>query len=235
MTVNHDGGATPGAAGDESDIRESVRELTAAALRGAPLDPKRVEDVVRRMTGAGTGAPGQEAYERPAPEDRTALLTDLAELDRALMASAEAAHETIARISARGVDYTDNDLKEAFARLRDLQHAYVGTVNRVADAATGNVQRELRGLAGHVQRVGVDAGARVAVLMSEFANRLGSTARTTASSGIDTARDYGVRMSLLASGVLAGIADGLRDQAETHQRAAPREPPAGPPSDEPSR
>ena len=36
-----------------------------------------------------------------------------------------------------------------------------------------------------------------------------------AASGIAKMRDAGVRMALLASGVLAGVADALRDQSET--------------------
>lgn len=223
MTVDEHGTPGTGAGSGEGDIRESVRELTAKALRGDPLDPKGVEDVVRRMTGAVTGAPRVEPAEPLSPEDRQALLDDLGALDRTLMDSAEAAHAAITRISERGVDYTDNDLKEAFARLRDLQHSYVETVNRIADAATGNVQRELRGLAGHAQRVSVDAGVRVAGLMSEFANRLNATARKSASSGFDVARETSLRMSEIASGVLAGIADGLREQAAP-ERSTERRP-----------
>lgn len=210
MTVDDRGSA--GTPGSGAEIRESVRELTAQVLRGAQVDPKKVEDVVRRMTAATTGSPPPAEPRPHSPADRQALLDDLAALDRALTASAEAAHAALMQITTRGTDFTDNDLKEAFARLRDLQHAYVDTVNRVADAATGNVQRELRGLAGHAQRVGADASARVAVLMSEFANRLNETTRKSATGGFDAARDYGMRMSVLASGVLAGIADGLNAQ-----------------------
>jgi hypothetical protein len=39
-----------------------------------------------------------------------------------------------------------------------------------------------------------------------------------ASTGLNTARDYSVRMSLLASGVLAGIADALREPSSTDKQ-----------------
>ena len=217
MTVDESGGAGPGPAAGGDEIRDTVRELTAQVLRGERVDREGVGEVVRRMTGAATVVSESPVPEPTSPQERQALLDDLAALDRSLTESAEAAHAALVQITSRGMDFTDNDLKEAFARLRDLQRAYVNTVGRVADAASGNVERELRGLAGQAQRVGVDASARVAGLMSEFANRLNATTRSTASSGFEAAIDYGMRMSSLASGVLAGIADGLREHAGTER------------------
>ena len=74
---------------------------------------------------------------------------------------------------------------------------------------TGNLRREVVGLATHAQGIGTEASVRLASLMGEFANRMG-----TAASGLDTVRGAGVRMALLASGVLAGIADALHARPE---------------------
>ena len=63
-------------------------------------------------------------------------------------------------------------------------------------------------LAAHAQNVGVEASARAATMMGEFASGMST------SSGLATMRGAGVRMALLASGVLAGVADALRDQTE---------------------
>ena len=73
---------------------------------------------------------------------------------------------------------------------------------------TGNLRREMMELAAHAQNVGVEASARVASMMGEFAEGVGAT------SGMARIRDASSRMALLASGVLAGVADALRDQSE---------------------
>ena len=63
-------------------------------------------------------------------------------------------------------------------------------------------------LTAHAQNIGVEASARVASMMGEFAGGMG------AAPGMARMRDAGARMALLASGVLAGVADALRDQSE---------------------
>jgi phage-related tail protein len=99
-------------------------------------------------------------------------------------------------------------MKEALICLRKLEDDYTGAANRVAEAMSGDLRREVTELAAHAQNVGVEASARVATMMGEF------TSGISANSGLATMRGAGVRMALLASGVLAGVADALRDQTE---------------------
>ena len=73
---------------------------------------------------------------------------------------------------------------------------------------SGNLRREMTELAVHAQNIGVEASARVANVVGEFASGMRATP------GLVTMRGAGVRMALLASGVLAGVADALRDQSE---------------------
>jgi phosphoribosyl-ATP pyrophosphohydrolase len=134
--------------------------------------------------------------------------------DQTLQSSAQAAHEALQTLAARGKDFSDNDLKNAFAALQKLQEDYVATANHIADATTGNIRRELVDLALHAQRVGADASVRIAQVMSEFANRMSGSYRGRATSGIQSAREYGANMTLLTSGLLAGFADALRQQSE---------------------
>jgi phosphoribosyl-ATP pyrophosphohydrolase len=123
-------------------------------------------------------------------------------------------HDALQALAARGKDFGDNDLKEAFVSLQKLQEDYVAVANRIAEATTGNLRRELVDLALHAQRVGADASVRAAQVMSEFASRMSGSYREKAASGMDAARDYGARMTMLTSGLLAGFADALRQQSE---------------------
>ena len=164
-------GFPPEAQADEQAIRERVRDLTAQMLAGGRLDSEGVKEVVRAMSGA---APSKRAARRRRRRARRSLRRSAA-LDEALQRSAQATHEALQALAARGKEFSDNDLKNAFAALQKLQHDYVAVANRIADATTGNIRRELVDLALHAQRVGADASVRIAQVMSEFANRIGGS------------------------------------------------------------
>lgn len=198
------------ARGENQVIRERVRALTAELLQRGRLDTEGVTEVMRVMTGGA-------AFEAeiPGAEARQALAEAIKDLDQALLESANAAHLALQQLAQKGGDFSDNDLKEALARLQKLQEDFVAIVNCLSEATSGGLQRELVELAAHVQRVGADAGARVATVVNEFANRLGSSYRERTTSGLEAAREYSARMAFIVSGVLAGVADALREHPET--------------------
>jgi thioesterase domain-containing protein len=199
--LSGDSAAAP--ADEEQSIRKRVRELTSQVLQYGRVDTEAVRDVVRAVTSApGSASSGADAGE--------ALADSIRVLNEAVQKSAAATHEALQRLASRGNDFTDNDLKDALVSLRALEEAYVAAANRISEAMTGNLRREMMGLATHAQGIGAEASARIAGLMSEFANRLGSPA-----SGLETMRGAGVRMALLASGILAGIADALHGRSDT--------------------
>ncbi|MCZ7566572.1 MAG: hypothetical protein M5U08_24505 [Burkholderiales bacterium] len=213
MTDPTAGDAGPSPQSEEQAIRERVRELTAQMLSGGRLDTEGVKEVVRAMGGGAAFQPAMDS-----PEARQAFADAVRGLDQALQQSAQATHAALQALAARGKDFTDNDLKQAFASLQKLQEDYVATANRIADATTGNMRRELVDLALHAQRVGADASVRVAQVMSEFASRMSGSYREKAASGMEQAREAGVRMTLLTSGLLAGFADALRQQSEAKKQ-----------------
>jgi hypothetical protein len=197
------GDATPPATEDQA-IRQRVKGLTSQVLRQGRVDPEAVRDVVRAVIGQTSGnaaVSGAEARE---------LFSDaVRRLDEALVKSASATHGALQQLASRGKDFTDNDLKEALVSLRKLEEDYVAAANRVAEAMSGNLRHEMMELAVHAQNVGVEASARAATVMGEFAR-----SGMDATPGLATMRGASVRMALLASGVLAGVADALRDQPE---------------------
>jgi hypothetical protein len=192
---------------DEQAIRERVRELTAQMLSGGRLDTEGVKEVVRTISGGAAKPPLESA------QAREAFAEVIRVLDAALHASSQATHTALQALVARGKEFSDNDLKNAFSALQNQQKDYVAVANRIADASTGNLRNELTELALHAQRVGADVNVRFAQVMSEFANRIG-TFRAGAMPGFDSVRQYGANMTMLTSGLLAGFADALRQQSE---------------------
>ena len=200
--------ASAAAQADENAIRERVRELTTQMLTGGRLDTEGVKEVVRTMSGGVSSKPALDT-----PQARESFVEAIRGLDEALHASSLATHTALQTLVAHGKDFSDNDLKNAFAALQEQQKAYVAVADRITDVTTGNLRRELAELTLHAQRVGADASVRFAQVMSEFANRLGSY-RAGAAPGLDSMRQYGANMTMLTSGLLAGFADALRQQAE---------------------
>ena len=195
------GDAAPPLTEDQA-IRQRVKELTSRVLQQGRVDPDALRGVVRAVMGqtpVETAVSGAEARE---------LFADaIRRLDEALAKSASAAHGALQQLASRGKDFTDNDLKEALLSLRRLEEDYVAAANSVAEAMTGNLRREMMELAAHAQNLGVEASARIATKMGEFASGV-------ANPGLASVRGAGVRMALLASGLLAGVADALSDQSE---------------------
>jgi hypothetical protein len=191
------------AAVEDQPIRERVKELTSQVLQQGRVDPEAVRDVVSTVLGRTPGSTfvsGAKARELFADAVR--------QLDDALVKSASATHGALQQLASRGQDFTDNDLKEALVSLRKLEEDYVAVANRLAEAMSANLRREMTELAAHAQNLGVEASVRVASMMGEFASSLG------AGSGLATVRGASARMAIVASGVLAGIADALRDHTE---------------------
>lgn len=201
---------SPTPAQSEEQIRERVRELTTQMLTGGRLDTEGVKDVVRTMSGGTVFKPPVDSTEA-----REAFAAAIAGFDEALQRSSQSAHEALQMLVARGKDYSDNDLKNAFSAMQKLQEAYVAAASHIADATTGNIRRELVDLTLHAQRVGADASVRLAQVMSEFASRMSGSYRGQAAPRIDAVREYGANMTLLTSGLLAGFADALRQQSES--------------------
>ena len=187
---------------EDQAIRQRVKELTSQVLQQGRMDPDAVRDVVRAVIGR---TPSEMA---PSASDaRELFAAAMRELDEALMKSAGATHSALQQLALRGKDFTDNDLKEALVSLKKLEEDYVAATNRIAEAMSGNLRRQMTELAAHAQNLGVEASARVATVMGEFASNVTSP-------GLATMRGASERMALLASGLLAGIADALSDQAE---------------------
>ena len=190
---------------EDSAIRGRARELTSQVLQRGRLDTEALQDIVRAVTGQTASDVTTRGT-----ESREPFVDAVRGLDEALLKSASATHDALQQLASRGKDFTDNDLKEVLVRLRKLEEDYVALAGLIAEAMTGNLRREMLELAVHARGVGAEASTRVAGMMGEFASRMGEGA----TSGLETMRGTGIRMALLASGVLAGVADALRDRTE---------------------
>ena len=82
---------------DEQAIRERVRDLTAQMLSTGRLDGEGIKEVVRAM---GLGAASAPVIDDD--QAREAFAASLTALDEALQRSAQAVHESLPALAARG-------------------------------------------------------------------------------------------------------------------------------------
>ena len=194
------------AAVEDQPIREQVRKLTSQVLQQGRVDPEAVREVASAVLGRTPGS-----TEVTGATARELFAEAVRKLDDALVKSASVTHGALQQLASRGQDFTDNDLKEALVSLRKLEEDYVAVSNRLAEAMSANLRREMTEIAAHAQNLGVEASVRAASTLGEFASNV------SAGSGLATVRGASANMAMLASGVLAGIADALRANAEAKE------------------
>ena len=203
---------------DGADIRAQVHELTLRALQSRRFDRNGIREVVRAVTeGTALGA------ERKHTGMRQAMAEALQGLDQALRTSAQAGGEALRQLTSSGRSFSDNELKQALANLRKLEHDFLDTVGQVADGTSESVRPELREALRNARHAGTATGKQVAHTMSEFAQKFGAASFEATLTGLETAADFGQRFTQIASGILSGMADALRTDPKTGT-TRPREP-----------
>jgi hypothetical protein len=198
--------AAPAAVEDEP-IRERVKKLTTQVLQEGRADPEAVREIANAVLGRTPGSAAETGAKA-----RELFAEAVTQLDDALEKSAAATHDALQRLASRGQDFTDNDLKAALVSLRKLDEDCVAVSKRLAGALNANLRREMTEITAHAQNLGVEASARAANMMGDFASSM-----SAAGSGLATVRGAGANMAMLVSGVLAGIADALRANAEAKE------------------
>ena len=190
------------------DIRARVHDLTLAALSSRRFDRDAMRDVFRAVTaGVATGAEGS-------PDMRQTLADGLKGMDQALARSAEAGASALKQLASSGKTFSDTELKAALANLKKLEDDFVTTVSRVADAATGPVQPELRGALGNLTHTGTETGKQLALAANELTHRFAVFSIDASLAGLQVAGEFGARFANLASGILSGVADALQKNPE---------------------
>ncbi|MEW6563250.1 MAG: DUF6781 family protein [Pseudomonadota bacterium] len=189
-----------------NDIRSRVYSLTLNALKQRKLESAEVREVVKSLTeGISIGA------EKRAADSKQALGEAFAGLDDAMKKSAEAFHLALEQLTASGKEFNDGDLKIALDNLKQTEEAFMSTVQHVSESAGERIRAEWRDLLTHARHTGTDTGRQVASTLGAFSNHARSVTHDAQTNGLSAAREFGARLTLAASGILAGIADALHE------------------------
>lgn len=199
--------AAQAAVADGRDIRERVRDLTLAAIKQRKMESGEIKSIVKALTEGIT-----LGLDKRAQDSKQAMGQAFSGLDAALMKSAEAAHLALQQLTARGQDFSQQDLKAALDNLKNSEKNFLDTVGEVAKKTSGHIQNEFDELLTHARRSGTDTGRQVASTLAEFAQQMQGVAHDGKAAGSDAAHKLSARFTDLAIGTLEGIAQALRDK-----------------------
>jgi hypothetical protein len=192
---------------DGRDIRERVRDLTLGALKQRKLEASEVKSIVQALTEGITLGLGKRAQ-----DSKQALGQAFSGLDAALMKSAEATKLALQQLSARGQNFSQQDLKAALDNLKNAEQNFLDTVGEVAKKSTGHIKTELDELLTHARRSGTDTGRQVAATLTEFSQQMQGVAHDSKAAGSGAAHKLSTRFTELTIGILEGITQALRDK-----------------------
>ena len=191
------------------DVRNRINELTLTALARRDLAEQQVREVLAAITeGVALGA-----AER-AEEVRSALTDALGGMDAALGHAAEAMHLALGEAHGRAQEFAEQDVKQGWQELKDLERIFLEVMSRVAQGATGLVRTEMTTLLEHARVTGTGTGERVRGAAEELANRLRGTRDAVGATGRRAALEIGSRVATLASRKLSEIAERIAKKAE---------------------
>lgn len=191
---------------DGRDIAREVERITSEALSLGRLEMQRMKEVIE---GVARGA-SEGAGDSPAP-GREAVSEALDGLQNAMLQSFESAKLAVEESTSKVNEYSETELKQRLAELRDMEKTLLDTLSATAKSSVSTSTDILEDLVKHARRSGTRLGSEVETSMRSLAKSLPDALRETAVVGFDAARETSARAAEAASGLFRGMADALRD------------------------
>jgi hypothetical protein len=190
---------------DGENIHETVRSITLEALSAGHLSMQKMREVVQAvLLGSSLGA-----MEKGARAEKV-LREAMAGVDEALAKSAEASRLAIEEAAGHIKEFGSRDLKQGLDDLGALEDMFLDTIKNIARTSEGAVKDVLGDLAQHACNSGTSVGAAAKAATETLTGRLEKNVSEGMSSGVDTARQVGAKISLAAADFLEGIAETLK-------------------------
>jgi hypothetical protein len=169
-----------------SNVRATVRNLTLKALQQRELTLKQIGKVLRSIVeGVHVGVAKREM------KVEKALSDTIAGLDDALLKAVKASNVALHRVTGKGYDYEDSNLRQALNELEKLEDEFIRSLVQATDSAAERVRAPWQRALEKTTLSGTATGSQVASTMRDHARRAQAAMRT------------------LASGILIGMSEGL--------------------------
>lgn len=187
-----------------SNVRATVRDLTLKALQQRELTLKQIGKVLRSVVeGVHLGVAKREI------KVEKALVDTVAGMDDALLKAVEASNVALHKVTGKGYDYQDSNLKQALDELEKLEDEFIRSLVQATDSATEKVRGPWRRVVEKTTSSGTATGTQVASTLRDHARRAQAALRAQRETGFKTAHLLTQNFATLASGILIGMSEGL--------------------------
>ncbi len=195
------------------DVREKVRRLTVEALAEGKLDTSEVRAVIEAVVGgASAGIDKHGGRARQALEDAIRGLED------GLIKAAEASKLALEEAASRAEEFAEQDVKNAFDQLIELEKMYVETLAEVARKGGEQAGEMLEDMARHAKNSGTAIGEYMTEVMATLPHKLQEAGEWGLKASLESTRTAGAQLAAITSGLLAGIAEALERQSKKLQQ-----------------
>ena len=186
------------------NVRATVRDLTLKALQQRELTLKQIGSVLRSIVeGVHLGVAKREM------KVEKALSDTVAGMDDALLKAVEASNVALHRVTGKGYDYEDSNLKQALVELERLEDEFIRNLVQATDSASERVRAPWQRVLKKTRLSGTATGTHVASTIREHAKRAQAAMRAQRETGFKTAHLLTQNFATLASGILIGMSEGM--------------------------
>ncbi len=186
------------------NVRATVRELTLKALQQRELSLQQIGKVLRSIVeGVHLGVAKREL------KVEKALSDTVAGLDDALLKAVEASNVALHRVTGKGFDYEDSNLKQALVELEKLEDEFIRSLVQATDSASDKVRAPWQRVLEQTTLTGTATGTQVASNIRDYAKRAQAAMRAQRETGFKTAHLLTQNFATLASGILIGMSEGM--------------------------
>ena len=198
-----------------ANVRAAVRDVTLNALQQRELTLEQIRRVLRSVAlGVNLGvADREEKVER-------ALADTVAGMDDALLKAVQACNLALQRLTGKGRDYEDSNLKRALDELEGVEDAFMKSLATATESAGDRIKAPWNRVLRATRLSGTAAGTQVAATLRDYAKRAQSAIREQRETSFKTAHLLTQNFGTLASGILIGMSEGLGAKPAAARRNA---------------
>jgi hypothetical protein len=138
-----------------------------------------------------------------------ALSDTVAGMDDALLKAVQASNVALHRVTGKGYDYEDSNLKQALDELEKLEDEFLRSLVQATDSASEKIKVPWERVLKKTTLSGTATGTQVASTIRDYAKRAQAAMRAQRETSFKTAHLLTQNFATLASGVLIGMSEGL--------------------------
>jgi hypothetical protein len=199
-------------------LRKAVGEATLKGLQGRELTLKNIKEVVKNVAAAATK--GAAANPAPAVDVEAMLTKAFAGIDAALLQAVEANRRALGQLMDQGASLRDGQLKKALGEVEKMEDMLFTTI----DKAVQNVPQPLQDAWSNVLEAGKAAGTgtgnKAAATVAQLTEQARAGLREGRALGLSAAQALLDSYGALVSGVLIGMSEGMQGGAPAAPPAA---------------